>query len=584
MSAESTSIVEKFGVELEMVLAFHEDRLIPVLQRRGLTKNHIVKRLSKRDQSMIGIKTIVGFVNPESRPSYRGWALRKDPNDPDDWKHRISPGDADYRAGYTSKYRTYWAEPLGILRNILEEHDLNADIELSSHPADPKYDDWKVTNDCSLVPLSEQQKLECFQDRITPHEADNWDTTGVELVTPPLRVNNPIVFEEIDKYLTALRGNKDSTYGIVTSKYAGLHVHIGFGRPTTGPTLLQIMQHLAYMWILFEKLLVRFFPPHRDGGRPGNIICANDTRSNLAAVIEWEMKTYGTKEVTLQHLASTIFLTSSMSTLRQAFHYDRQHKGYLVNFINIELASIMSWKPKRTVEFRLHESTIDAHEIEMWVRLCLAFCRTAERQSARSTDRNGAKITEPYSGVTEASKYRKQKLDEEVTTTEFFDLLELSDDLREYWQARWAKYHDDQDMELNTPEFGSPFSPSNSDKHDTDDNNDNNDDDPDDEDPKDKGRKVGRSFKSPSSPKGKGKGKATDKGGSLGQGMGKSNTFTSKSKKGYKTNAQPVKPTVTATASTSQTSNGSRKRKREALTASPTRTGRVLRSAINKHI
>jgi hypothetical protein len=574
MSAEPASIVEKFGVELEMVLGFHEDRLIPVLERRGLTRKHIVKRLSKRNQSMIGIKTIVGFVNPESRPSHRGWALKKDPKDPDDWKHRISPNDADYRAGYSSKYRTYWAEPLEIVRNILEEHDLNADIELSSHPADPKYDDWKVTNDCSLVPLSEQQKLDCFQDRISPREADDWDTTGVELVTPPLRVNNPIVFQEIDKYLTALRGNKDSNYGIVTSKYAGLHVHIGFGRPITGPALLQIMQHLAYMWVLFEKLLVKFFPPHRDGGRPDNIICANDTRSNLAAVLEWEKKNYGTKEPTLQHLAGTIFLTSSMSTLRKAMQYDRQHKGYLVNFINIELASIMSWNPKRTVEFRLHESTIDAHEIEMWVRLCLAFCRTAERQAVRRTNWNSAKITEPYSGVTEASKYRKQKLDYEVTTTEFFDLLELDDDLREYWQARWNKYHDDEYMELNTPELGSPFSPSDSDNPDA---GNNNDDDPDDEDPKDKGRKVGRSSKIPPSLKGKGNGTATDEGGSPGQVKGKSSTSTSKSTKN-KTNAQPEKPTATTT--TSQSNNGNRKRKKEAITASPTKTGRVLRSNI----
>jgi Putative amidoligase enzyme len=583
MSAESTSIIEKFGVELEMVLLFHEDRLIPVLQDRGLTEKHIVKRLSKQNQSMIGIKAIAGFENPESRPSHRGWALRKDPNDPDDWRHRISPGDQDYRAGYTSKYRTYWAEPLEILRNILGEHDLHVDVELSSHPHDPKYDDWKVTNDCSLVPLSDKQKLECFQDRIRPDEADNWDTTGVELVTPPLRVNSPIVFQEIDKYLTALRGNKDSKYGIVTSKYAGLHVHIGFGRPTTGPTLLQIMQHLAYMLVQFEPLLVKFFPPHRDGGRLGNIICANDTRSNLAAVIESEKKNYGTKDPTLQNLAGTIFLASSVSTLKKAMHYSRQHKGYQVNFINIELASIMSWKQKRTVEFRLHESTIDTHEIEMWVRLCLAFCRTAERQAVRPTDWNGAKITEPYSGVTESSKYQKRNLEDEVTTRDFFDLLELDDHVRTYWQARWEKYHDDQNMELNTPEFGSPFSPSDSDGLDADDNS---DDDSDDEDPKGKGRKVGRSSKSPPSPKGKGKGKATEKDRSPGQGKGQASketesTKTSISTNNTKTSAQLEKSTAKAAAS--QINTGGRKRKRKVLAAAPTKTVRVLRSATNKH-
>lgn len=124
-------------------------------------------------------------------------------------------------------------------------------------------------------------------------------------------------------------------------------------------------------------------------------------------------------------------------------HYNRQHKGYQVNFRNIELASIQGWNGKRTVEFRLHESTINAHEIEMWVRFCLAFCRAAERQAARPMEWNSAKITEPYSGATEYSKYQKLNLDDELTTADLFNLLVLNDDLRKYWNARWDQYHDD---------------------------------------------------------------------------------------------------------------------------------------------
>jgi hypothetical protein len=99
MVKNSKSIVEKFGFELEMILAFHKARLVPVLYGRGLTKKHIVARLSDRTRSNIGIKTIPRFANPQSRPSHRGWALRKDPKDKEDWKHQRAVIDEDYRAG-----------------------------------------------------------------------------------------------------------------------------------------------------------------------------------------------------------------------------------------------------------------------------------------------------------------------------------------------------------------------------------------------------------------------------------------------------------------------------------------------------
>lgn len=98
MVKNSKSIVEKFGVELEMVLAFHEDRLVPVLHGRGLTQKHIVERLSDRTRSNVGIKTIHRFANPQSRPSYRGWALREDLKDKEDWKHQRAIIDESYRA------------------------------------------------------------------------------------------------------------------------------------------------------------------------------------------------------------------------------------------------------------------------------------------------------------------------------------------------------------------------------------------------------------------------------------------------------------------------------------------------------
>ena len=80
---------------------------------------------------------------------------------------------------------------------------------------------------------------------------------------------------------------------------------------------------------------------------------------------------------------------------------------------------------------------------------------------------------------------------------DLFDLLDLDDDLRKYWQARWDCYHDDQHMELPTPELDFSFSASSSSK------NSDSDGGPQDEDPHDEGKKP--ALGNPAMPKGKDK-------------------------------------------------------------------------------
>lgn len=530
MSLEKESLIQQFGVELEVILAFHEDRLIPVLRDRGLDRQHIVKNLSNRERYEIGIKNIQIYPDKISRPSHRGWALQIVQTDVDDWQHRRNDGIVDFRAGKTNRYRTYWAEPLHIVQRILQQNPLplNIKIELSTHPANPTYNDWKVSNDCTLVPLSKPQMLQHFSDRISSNEGDNWDTTGVEIVTPPMRSDNPASFQEIEKYLTKLRGDSNSNYGICTSKYAGLHVHIGFGKSQDSQDVLKILQHLAYILVQAEPLIIKFFPPYRDGQRKGNIICANEVQSNRASVINWEMNQYPddytTNQPTLQDLAISIFQSKSISALKDLMHSRADNKGYQANFKNMALASVMPFFTKRTMEFRIHESTTDSQEIEMWVKFCLALCRTAERQSEKQTDSNGNKITKEYSGETEFTKYKNRNIEYRLTTIDLFDLLEFNDELRKYWQARYDRYHDDQDMELPTPELD-PEDSGADDDDDDDDSSDNNE-------PKGKGKgrgpgTPGPKRQSPSTPKSKGSGRgqaspkgspATPKSGSKGKG------------------------------------------------------------------
>jgi Putative amidoligase enzyme len=409
--------------------------------------------------------------------------------------------------------------------------------------------------------LSKDQKLHKFSDREAADRSDEWDSTGIEIVTPPMRPNNPISFKEIGQYLKALKGNSESNYGIVTSKYAGVHVHIGFS--TDGPriSLLHVIQHLAYILVQFEPLLVKFSPPYRDGGRQGNIICDNDTKSNLTAAINHEKQTFDNNPW-LQDLANDIFLAPSIPSIRDLMHYGERHKGYQVNFWNLADAVDQPWNKKSTIEFRLQESTTDAHDIEMWVRLCLALRKAAERQAAKLTDCNGNKIADPTSQITEYSKYKKRNLDDKVTTTDLFDLLDLDDVLRKYWQARWDRYQNDQHMELPMPELDGLFyasaSSASSSSSSTSDGSDAYGG-PRGDDSESKGKKA--PSQSPETPKGEGKDTAQKKNGSLAR-MGRSKTpeTSTKSLEG-KTKIQ----------------NRGRKRKRSVTLTSGPNPKRVLR-------
>lgn len=72
--------------------------------------------------------------------------------------------------------------------------------------------------------------LDQFKDLISSNEKDNWDTTGDGVVTPPIPFDHPSSFQQIEKYLAVLRGDSTSNHGVCPSKYAGLHVQIGFAK------------------------------------------------------------------------------------------------------------------------------------------------------------------------------------------------------------------------------------------------------------------------------------------------------------------------------------------------------------------
>ena len=477
MAQNAPSIITGFGVEIELTLAFHEDQLVNVLRQRHLTRDHIVKEIPTRVKKAIGLRNHAEHrLYLDTRPGHRGWVLRVDEADSSrDWQ-------GVERANVIGNYRTYWTEPLHIVQNILRSSkNYSIDVQVST-TNDARgalsYHEWKVCNDFTLVPAGKAELKIALEDRITKKELLNWDNTGVELTTPIMhRLGNDIEFEEIRLYLEALHGDETSKFGIFPSKYGAVHVHVGFG--DTADTLL-VLQHLAFIMLQYEKLIIKLFPRHRNGSHPENILrglCREDTKSNQQRARLYMISMGDSYKPNMEDLAKDVFSTRSITDLCVVMQFDRPAspptygtKGHLVNFINLAEAEKGKDGAKRTVEFRHHESTVDPNAIKMWVKLVLRICRTAERNAKTEHEAQdpgkSSKIVSPAEKERRKYKARPSDLEHVHTMDDLFELIGLEEnesldardkELREYWQSRYNQYHDANEGLQPSPDF--PDSP-----------------------------------------------------------------------------------------------------------------------------
>lgn len=474
MASLHQSSVTGFGVEMELNFAFYEDLLIHQLGQRNLKKDHIVKEIPQAVMQAIGLRHHGRpplYLN--TRPPHRGWVLRIDKEDSStDWK-----AEGEERANMFGEYRTYWTEPLCIVQSILRERpNRTIDIEASTKPNKKRnsYKEWTVVNDHSLVSAGKAEMKAALQDRIVEEQLVNWDNTGLELVTPIMhRAQDDADFEKIRLYLETLRGNETSKFGIFPSKYGSVHVHIGFA--DSADTLL-VLQHLAFIILQYEPLLTKLFPFHRNGSHLKNFsrgLCSEDTKSNQEQARAYEISRNVMSSVTMDDLGNRIFDTPSLMELCIMMQYNGSGKppghgtkGHLVNFINIAEAERGIAGSKRTVEFRHHESTVDPHAIQMWVKLLLRICDAAHRIAMTEEKKPGQ--TDSLENVRASEKERRKyklrpsNLLHVHTMEDLFDLVGLIDTgslgakdrgLRVYWQSRHDQYHDATDGLQPSPDL-----------------------------------------------------------------------------------------------------------------------------------
>ena len=466
MAQGPVSLIDRFGVEIEVLLIFRESDLVSVLQQLGLTKAAIIKQPKPHQEVRyhLGVPSQPPFQHiAQSRPSYRGWAFKRMPTDPASWYKKTAES---VRSREHNGKRTYWVEPLHLAEKVLKDRGLDVDVKVDPQDSSA-YTSWRLVNDFTLIGLSPEQKRKRLKDLklLNKRKAyHKWDTAGIELVSPPMAVDDAS-FAQIHKYLTALSG-QNKTPRITDSKYAGLHVHIGFHQETKTQSLLHLVQHLAYILFQHELVLAKCFPPHRnaDNADPKRnpddaaIISDTDTQSNRMA-IKMQLQLYGQDDIPPKDVSDAIFTAVSIDAVCDIMMHGSKTKGYRANFIPLAVAtSTDPNNPKRTIEFRHHESTTDAKAIEQWVRLLVAICKAAEDKANSRVDVNNQPIIAAYSAATERSKYAVQTAADvdNLQIQDFFAFLNLDAGLQAYWQNRYNVQHEAALQEVSNA-FRAPF-------------------------------------------------------------------------------------------------------------------------------
>jgi len=350
-----------FGLELEMVLGFHYELL-----RRQLNKSG--------EKSSWKVVTEPGFLKRQGTQAtmyrdrrYQAWALH-DPSAKDiaDTVALVNGEDPTV----LSSHQAYLEEPLEIARDILQPALPNITIHSDLHKKQSDFSSWTLVRDPSIDSLSRQQLDDTFdKDEVLPSRAQNWDSYGIELVSPVLSSTEQAT-ATLSATLSALHsGGTNPDHDVTTTTQCGLHVHVG--TPDGQPLPLPVLQHLAFLHLVYEHELDRLLPLHRrsnsgnvelwtnrqnffaEGAEPVERQIVDQTSGQTTTVSSYPVF------VPLCDVRRAIYSTTTRNDLVKLMAEDKQH---LVNFT---YAARSEGQGPATVEFRAYDSSTDVREIEM---------------------------------------------------------------------------------------------------------------------------------------------------------------------------------------------------------------------------
>ncbi|KAF2436467.1 hypothetical protein EJ08DRAFT_655460 [Tothia fuscella] len=408
----SSSPQLSFGIEIEAIVAFHESKLQEHLSLHFPTAT-IVKSLDSAQTT--GLRQIVYPQLP-----YNSWALANAEKNNMTVKptihHEVGP------------VRAYRDEPLHIVKELLSSTSCAKDINIHNpedHSKPTDYSKWILTSDHSLTSLDPIAKQTALASKVTAAtEAANWDTYGIELVSPPF-ISITQAQEQISSIVNTI--NTPNTTFLTTNNSCGLHVHIGL--PSGECLPLKALQHLAYMLIVYEDEISRLHPHHRR--QRSKEIYTN--RENLYAeapepvprtILDHLTGAPVTKNFTptydsLAKIRNSLLteVSAAVNPLDSLQFRMGKSRGRIVNFAYINRKS-----GPCTIGFRQHAASTDAVEITHWVDFCIKLVQLALRYA------------------NEDGKCKVSDWDNRIDIEDSFEEMGLCGERRDYYRGKMEEY------------------------------------------------------------------------------------------------------------------------------------------------
>ena len=430
-----TKLPLTFGIEIETIFLFHEDRLQQVLDTYS-PPAEIVRQHSEAHLTGLRHKAYINFP-------YNSWGIRASDGHEDTVKPTVSDNVGEYRA--------YKDEPLRVVQNLVAAIPGRENVSVHyRYEKQDKYDDWSINSDGTLYGLTKEEMVKTFSDRVPSLQiAEAWDSYGAEFVSPPYS-DLDLLREDTRVILTKVQGDATSHHGAIANDTCGFHVHVGL--PKNDKFSLLTLQHLASLLVTFEDQISLLHAPSRRNVTGAD--CAEIVSNRENFFLEGEIKLVdhnGKKLKQLYQDLSTIKATllnltkeAPTNTTVESPHTKQEHaatephlrdasqkaladlldrigkrKGHVVNFSGL----VKDGRPN-TVEFRQHAGTTDAEEMYWWVRFCTGMVQLAHRYASTGegcpieswTDDRGVEVLFELMGFpSEGREFYKRKMEAYAT-------------------------------------------------------------------------------------------------------------------------------------------------------------------------
>ena len=351
--------------------------------------------------------------------------------------------------------------------------------------SDPKglqeHDKWVITREDHADWSKIQQRVddtdnklkEWTDGRVSDLSVHKWDPTGLELVSRVLPVStygkrvSPDGLNEVRGYIDLLETGPAKPYIFLSEvEIGGLHVHVGLDPTWSNGTGLptKVLQHLAYLCILYEDIISTFHHPQRRG-YPGTKTehVANSNRFGVSA----QRHTCGELTRLARQNARSAIFKQDMSPNQLAELMDQKPEASSptgdpdpadrMRFVNFE--NTKSYNPKKTVEFRQHHGTLSFAQLREWVIFVVGLVRAAERMALEAETPSPSPITAArlshlgpalHWGLGQEAKYATIFRRQEDRMHQLFEILALPRCHARYWWDRAREFRRDRYTDFPT--------------------------------------------------------------------------------------------------------------------------------------